>query len=105
MAPQGYKRAALNEMERHQVAREIWLHVQLSHPAVIALYSAWKDAAFIYLALEWADNVGGPGDRRGSLFACAGRMDWGRGCRAGEGVCVLHPPGAGVGRQCGSVWS
>lgn len=41
-----------------QVAREIWLHAQLCHPAVIAMYAAWKDKEHIYLALEWADEVG-----------------------------------------------
>lgn len=54
---QAYKRDALNEMERHQIAREIWLHVQLNHPAVISLYAAWKDPSFIYMVLEWADEV------------------------------------------------
>ena len=24
-----YRRGALNDMERHQIAREIWLHIQL----------------------------------------------------------------------------
>ncbi len=55
---QAYKRSALNEMDRHQVAREIWLHAQLDHPAIIALYAAWKDPDYIYLVLEWADKVG-----------------------------------------------
>eukprot|EP00775_Hariotina_reticulata_P003478 gene3478-3747_t len=49
-----YKRAMLNDMERHQIAREIWLHIQLNHPSIIALYAAWKDKDYIYLVLEWA---------------------------------------------------
>lgn len=52
-----YKRAMLNDMERHQIAREIWLHIQLAHPSIIALYAAWKDADYIYLVLEWAPEV------------------------------------------------
>jgi serine/threonine protein kinase len=54
-----YKRSALNDMERHQIAREIWLHIQLAHASIIALYAAWKDANYIYLVLEWAPEVGG----------------------------------------------
>ena len=54
-----YRRAVLNDMERHQIAREIWLHIQLHHPSIIALYAAWKDADHIYLVLEWAPEVGG----------------------------------------------
>ncbi len=42
---------------RKQVAREIWLHAQLCHPAVIALFAAWKDRDLIYLCMEWADEV------------------------------------------------
>lgn len=49
-----YKRQMLNDMERHQIAREIWLHIQLNHPSIIALYAAWKDREYIYLVLEWA---------------------------------------------------
>eukprot|EP00879_Flechtneria_rotunda_P023191 GHRR01024518.1.p1 GENE.GHRR01024518.1~~GHRR01024518.1.p1 ORF type:complete len:533 (+),score=186.16 GHRR01024518.1:153-1751(+) len=49
-----YKRTMLNDMERHQIAREIWLHIQLNHPSVIALYAAWKDQDYIYMVLEWA---------------------------------------------------
>jgi len=45
-------------MERHQIAREIWLHIQLNHPSIIALYAAWKDRDYIYLVLEWAPEVG-----------------------------------------------
>jgi len=52
-----YKRAMLNDMERHQIAREIWLHIQLNHPSIIALYAAWKDKDYIYLVLEWAPEV------------------------------------------------
>jgi hypothetical protein len=47
----------LNDMERHQIAREIWLHIQLNHPSIIALYAAWKDRDYIYLVLEWAPEV------------------------------------------------
>eukprot|EP00878_Enallax_costatus_P037945 GHUV01043055.1.p1 GENE.GHUV01043055.1~~GHUV01043055.1.p1 ORF type:complete len:140 (+),score=29.86 GHUV01043055.1:285-704(+) len=53
-----YKRTKLNDMERHQIAREIWLHIQLNHPSIIALYAAWKDKDYIYLVLEWAPEVG-----------------------------------------------
>ncbi|KAI8473429.1 MAG: kinase-like domain-containing protein [Monoraphidium minutum] len=49
-----YRRGMLNDMERHQIAREIWLHIQLNHPSIIALYAAWKDRDYIYLVLEWA---------------------------------------------------
>jgi aurora kinase len=49
-----YKRSMLNDMERHQIAREIWLHIQLNHSSIIALYAAWKDRDYIYLVLEWA---------------------------------------------------
>ncbi|KAF6262630.1 kinase-like domain-containing protein [Scenedesmus sp. NREL 46B-D3] len=49
-----YRRTMLNDMERHQIAREIWLHIQLNHPSIIALYAAWKDKDYIYLVLEWA---------------------------------------------------
>ena len=52
-----YKRAMLNDMERHQIAREIWLHIQLNHPSIIALYASWKDKDYIYLVLEWAPEV------------------------------------------------
>lgn len=52
-----YKRTMLNDMERHQIAREIWLHIQLNHPSIIALYAAWKDKDYIYLVLEWAPEV------------------------------------------------
>lgn len=56
----------LNDMERHQIAREIWLHIQLNHPSIIALYAAWKDRDYIYLVLEWAPEV------RLGLRRCAG---------------------------------
>lgn len=52
----------LNDMERHQIAREIWLHIQLNHPSIIALYAAWKDRDYIYLVLEWAPEVSCAGD-------------------------------------------
>jgi hypothetical protein len=52
------RRQMLNDMERHQIAREIWLHIQLNHPSIIALYAAWKDRDYIYLVLEWAPEVG-----------------------------------------------
>jgi aurora kinase len=52
-----YRRGMLNDMERHQIAREIWLHIQLNHPSIIALYAAWKDRDYIYLVLEWAPEV------------------------------------------------
>ena len=52
-----YRRGMLNDMERHQIAREIWLHIQLAHPSIIELYAAWKDRDYIYLVLEWAPEV------------------------------------------------
>jgi hypothetical protein len=67
----------LNDMERHQIAREIWLHIQLNHPSIIALYAAWKDRDYIYLVLEWAPEVG---------------------------ACVLGPP-VGVCGDCPAAWN
>ncbi|KXZ50156.1 hypothetical protein GPECTOR_17g792 [Gonium pectorale] len=49
-----YKRSRLHEMERFQLAREICLHIRIVHPHVVALYAAWKDSKYVYLALEWA---------------------------------------------------
>ncbi|KAG2443327.1 hypothetical protein HYH02_009393 [Chlamydomonas schloesseri] len=49
-----YKRSRLHEMERFQLAREICLHIRIVHPYVVALYAAWKDSKYVYLALEWA---------------------------------------------------
>ncbi|GLI65800.1 hypothetical protein VaNZ11_009421 [Volvox africanus] len=49
-----YKRSRLHEMERFQLAREICLHIRIVHPNVVALYAAWKDAKYVYLALDWA---------------------------------------------------
>jgi Protein kinase domain len=66
-----YRRASLNDMERHQIAREIWLHIQLDHPSVIALYAAWKDRDYIYLVLEWAPEV----------CVCVAGVGWGKGER------------------------
>lgn len=58
----------LNDMERHQIAREIWLHIQLNHPSIIALYAAWKDRDYIYLVLEWAPEVCHACQRMPGLF-------------------------------------
>lgn len=71
-----YKRSLLNDMERHQIAREIWLHMQLCHPSIIALYAAWKDKDYIYLALEWAPQ--------GNVFSFA----QGRRGHLSEGIIV-----------------
>lgn len=49
-----YKRCKLNEIERRQVSREIRLHSDLDHPSIIKLYAAWKDRAFVFMALELA---------------------------------------------------
>ncbi|GIL79147.1 hypothetical protein Vretimale_16686 [Volvox reticuliferus] len=49
-----YKRSRLHEMERFQLAREICLHIRIVHPNVVALYAAWKDSKYVYLALDWA---------------------------------------------------
>lgn len=43
------------------MAREIRLHSDLAHDSIIALYAAWKDKAYVYLALEWAPGVRGDG--------------------------------------------
>lgn len=56
-----------------QVAREIKLHINLNHTSIIAMYAAWKDKQYVYLALEWAPGVrgvtcslpGGSPDHRG----------------------------------------
>lgn len=40
-----------------QLAREICLHIRIVHPHVVALYVAWKDSKYVYLALEWAPQV------------------------------------------------
>ncbi len=42
-----------------QLAREICLHIRIVHPHVVALYVAWKDSKYVYLALEWAPQVRG----------------------------------------------
>ncbi|GLC46953.1 hypothetical protein PLESTM_001999700 [Pleodorina starrii] len=65
-----YKRIKLNEIERHQVAREIRLHSDLAHDSIIALYAAWKDKAYVYLALEWAPG----GDVYSYLKSQRGRL-------------------------------
>lgn len=53
-----------------QVAREIKLHIQLAHDAIIAMYAAWKDANYVYMALEWAPGVSGAeGIRSLELYA------------------------------------
>ncbi|KXZ42683.1 hypothetical protein GPECTOR_124g483 [Gonium pectorale] len=65
-----YKRIKLNEIERHQVAREIRLHSDLAHDSIIALYAAWKDRAYVYLALEWAPG----GDVYSYLKSQRGRL-------------------------------
>lgn len=49
-----YKRSRLHEMERFQLAREICLHIRILHPYILALFAAWKDSKYVYLALEWA---------------------------------------------------
>lgn len=65
-----YKRTMLNDMERHQIAREIWLHIQLNHPSIIALYAAWKDQDYIYLVLEWAPEVNWAGGDSTTTVGC-----------------------------------
>ena len=40
-----------------QVAREVRIHLDLNHPGIIAMYSAWYDASYIYIAMEWAPQV------------------------------------------------
>ncbi|KAJ9523984.1 hypothetical protein QJQ45_022369 [Haematococcus lacustris] len=72
-----YKRVKLTAIERHQVAREIKLHINLCHDSIIAMYAAWKDRNYVYMALEWAP---GPvvadlqGDVYGYLRANHGRL-------------------------------
>lgn len=41
------------------MSREIRLHSALVHESIIGMYAAWKDAFFVYLALEWAPGVRG----------------------------------------------
>ena len=41
---------------RYQVAREIRMHSELYHPHIISLFCAWKDASYIYVAVEWAPH-------------------------------------------------
>ncbi|GIL71177.1 hypothetical protein Vretifemale_1787, partial [Volvox reticuliferus] len=53
-----------------QVAREIRLHSDLAHDSIIALYAAWKDKAYVYLALEWAPG----GDVYSYLKSQRGRL-------------------------------
>mmetsp|Transcript_17092 Transcript_17092/g.42820 ORF Transcript_17092/g.42820 Transcript_17092/m.42820 type:complete len:588 (-) Transcript_17092:1419-3182(-) len=65
-----YKRHKLTVIERHQVAREIKLHVGLAHDAIIAMYAAWKDRSYVYLALEWAPG----GDVYSYLRSSRGRL-------------------------------
>ncbi len=47
------------------MSREISLHIRLDHSSIIALYAAWKDKHYVYLAMEWA-----PGVRRTGRCAC-----------------------------------
>lgn len=49
-----YRRNRLSDMERFQLAREITIHTRLLHPFIVSLYAAWKDAKYVYLAMEWA---------------------------------------------------
>ncbi|GFH12072.1 protein kinase domain-containing protein, partial [Haematococcus lacustris] len=65
-----YKRVKLTAIERHQVAREIKLHINLCHDSIIAMYAAWKDRNYVYMALEWAPG----GDVYGYLRANHGRL-------------------------------
>lgn len=50
------------------MAREIRLHSELAHDSIIALYAAWKDRAYVYLALEWAPGVSSGGMGFGSML-------------------------------------
>ena len=85
-----YRRGMLNDMERHQIAREIWLHIQLAHPSIIALYAAWKDRDYIYLVLEWAPEVCVCARGRCCEVPCPPRL--GReGARVGD--AAFHGPG------------
>ncbi|PNH08919.1 Aurora kinase C, partial [Tetrabaena socialis] len=54
----------------HPVAREIRLHADLCHDSIIAMYAAWKDRAYVYLALEWAPG----GDVYSYLKSQRGRL-------------------------------
>ena len=40
-----------------QVAREIRIHLELAHPSIIAMFAAWSDATYVYIAMEWAPEV------------------------------------------------
>ncbi|KAL6752712.1 kinase-like domain-containing protein [Haematococcus lacustris] len=71
VAIKAYKRSRLSDIERHQVAREIWLHAQLAHPAVIALYAAWKDKDHIYLCMEYSTE----GNVWGFMMSMSGKLN------------------------------
>jgi serine/threonine protein kinase len=55
--------AARHLMVAHllQVAREIRIHMELHHPSIISMYAAWSDTSYVYIAMEWAPEVGGQG--------------------------------------------
>jgi serine/threonine protein kinase len=40
------------------VAREIRIHKDLHHEGIITMYAAWSDSRFVYIAMEWAPEVG-----------------------------------------------
>lgn len=70
-----------------QLAREICLHIRIVHPYVVALYAAWKDSKYVYLALEWAPQV------RARAFAGGGCGCW----------CVRRGQGLGASRERSKV--
>jgi hypothetical protein len=41
-----------------QVAREIRIHMELHHPSIITMFAAWSDTSYVYIAMEWAPEVG-----------------------------------------------
>ncbi|GFH06773.1 aurora protein, partial [Haematococcus lacustris] len=59
------------ELYDSEVAREIWLHAQLAHPAVIALYAAWKDKDHIYLCMEYSTE----GNVWGFMMSMGGKLN------------------------------
>ena len=66
-----------------QVAREVQLHSTLVHEGVIAMYAAWKDPTYVYMAIEWAAGVS---IHHYSRVTCACKID------TGECFHTTHTP-------------
>lgn len=59
-----YRMHKLNDISRHQVAREVRLHMGLQHENIIQLYASWQEAGNVVLLQV----------SRGK--ACARRFSW-----------------------------